>query len=244
MPLMYPIKHVFRNWKLFTALLIGITLAATFCAAIGVKANLSAEQTLDKQIGNVITDISFRADLNQSNLALAYQNITNVPGVKTVDMVAGFSMPISLSSDNYSTSEYTEMESFPNTSRIYDEWQNKPLGGIPENYTYILAGSALAQKVHVGDNITTMIKFPTPKYYNTSTVYVNLTVAGFAELTDKGYMLLTNINGGVVYYGGSGFAPPPIYGGSSSSYQKRHDDCQLGKYAPKTLEQHLRDQHS
>ena len=44
MPLMYPIKHVFRNWKLFTALLIGITLAATFCAAIGVKANLAAEQ--------------------------------------------------------------------------------------------------------------------------------------------------------------------------------------------------------
>ena len=97
MPLLYPIKHVFRNWKLFTALLIGVTLAATFCAAIGVKANLSAEQSLDKQISGVITDISFRADLNQSNLALAYQNITNIPGVKKVDTVASFSMPISSS---------------------------------------------------------------------------------------------------------------------------------------------------
>jgi ABC-type antimicrobial peptide transport system permease subunit len=219
MPLMYPIKRVFRNWKLFTALLIGVTLAATFCAAIGVKANLSAEQSLDKQISSVITDISFRADLNQSNLALAYNNITSIDGVKKVDMVASFSLPVSTSSDNYTTSYYTQMYSFPNSSRIYDEWENKPLDGIPENYTYIVAGSSLAQEVHVGDNITTMIQFPTPKYWNTSTIYVNLTVAGFAELTDTGYSLLTNNNGGIVYFSGSGTAPPPIYGGPSSGYR-------------------------
>jgi ABC-type antimicrobial peptide transport system permease subunit len=219
MPLLYPIKHVFRNWKLFTALLIGVTLAATFCAAIGVKANLSAEQSLDKQISGVITDISFRANLNQSNLALAYQNITSIPGVNEVGAVASFSMPISSSADNYTTSDFMQMASFPNTSRIYEEWENEPFGGIPENYTYILAGSALAQKLQVGDNITTMINFPTPKYWNSSSLFVNLTVAGFAELTDKGYYLLANINGGIIYYGGSGIAPPPIYGGSSTGYR-------------------------
>jgi len=219
MPLLYPVKHVFRNWKLFTALLIGITLAATFCAAIGVKANLSAEQTLDKQISNVITDISFQADLNQSNLVLAYKNITSISGVKKVDYVASFSIPISSSRDNYTTSDYTQMASFPSVSQIYDEWVNRPFGGIPENYTYLLAGSDLAQKLHVGDNITTMINFPTPKYWNTSSSYVNLTVAGFAELTDTGYSLLTNNNGGIIYYGGANFAPPPIYGGPSSGYR-------------------------
>ena len=223
MPLLYPIKHVFRNWKLFTALLIGITLAATFCAAIGVKTNLSAEQSLDKQISGIISDISFTVDLNQSNLPLAYQNITRVAGVKSVDMVASFSMPISMSNNNYTTSDYTQMTSFPNTSRIYNEWENKPFGGIPENYTYIMAGSSLAQKVHVGDNITTMINFPTPKYYNVSAVYVNLTVAGFAELTNTGYSILTNNNGGATYYGGvSNFAPAGtqiIWGGISSNYR-------------------------
>src|SRR5665647_2018256 len=107
MPLMYPIKHVFRNWKLFTALLIGITLAATFCAAIGLKANLSAEQSLDKQIGNVVTDIGFTVDINQSNLALAYKNITKVGGVKNVDTVASFNAPLSESTDNYTCLLYT-----------------------------------------------------------------------------------------------------------------------------------------
>ena len=131
MPLMYPIKHVFRNWKLFTALLIGITLAATFCAAIGVKANLAAEQSLDKQISSVVTDIGFTANLNQSNLALAYNNITRVDGVKDVDTVASFNAPLSESTDNYTTQDYSQIYSFPDSSRIYGEWQNKPLDGIP-----------------------------------------------------------------------------------------------------------------
>ncbi len=191
---MYPIKHVFRNWKLFTALLIGIALAATFFAAIGVKANLAAEQALNKQLSNVLTDMEFNADLNSSNLAFAYQNITGIDGVKRVDMVARFSAPISLSSDNYSSSYYTQMASFPNTSRIYDEWLNKPFEGIAENQTYLIAGTDLANNVAIGDNITTWIQFPTPKYYNTTTIYLNLTIVGFAELTDNGYALVSGNN--------------------------------------------------
>ncbi|MCL4430594.1 MAG: ABC transporter permease [Chloroflexi bacterium] len=205
MPLLYPIKHVFRNWKLFAALLIGVTLAATFCAAIGVKANLSAEQSLDKQLSNVVTDIGFSASLNQSNLALAYNNITSIEGVKKVDMVARFSLPVTVSSDNYSRPIFTQLACFPNTSRIYDEWENKPWGGIPENYTYLIAGTQLAKTVSIGDNITTMIQFPTPKYWNTSTIYVNLTIAGFATLTDTGYSLVTNTGGRYV----SGGVPVP-----------------------------------
>ena len=192
MPLMYPIKHVFRNWKLFTALLIGIALAATFFAGISVKANLAAQQSLDKQLSSVLTDMQFTAPLNSSNLALAYQNITGIHGVKQVDTRAQiYGTPISLPTNNYTSVQYTQMASFPNTSRIYDEWLNKPVGGIPENYTYIIAGSDLASKVAIGDNITTMIQFYTPKYYNTTTIYVNLTVAGFAQLTDKGNALVT-----------------------------------------------------
>ncbi len=212
MPLLYPIKHVFRNWKLFTALLIGITLAATFCAAIGVKANLAAEQTLDKQISNVLTDITFSGSFNQTTLGLAYKNVTSIDGVKSVDYVASFSLPVSTSSDNYSTSYYTQMYSFPNTSRVNDEWINKPYGGIPENYTYIVAGSALAEKVKVGDNITTIVEFYQPKYWNSSYITLNLTVAGFAELTDKGYALISNNGGGIVYYSSSAF--DSVYGGS------------------------------
>ncbi len=204
--LLYPIKHVFRNWKIFIALLIGVTLAAAFFAGIGIKANLAGQQALDKQLSTVLTDLEFQADLNYTNVGQAYQNIVDVQGVKEVNMLARFySTPVSCPSDNYTTVEYAQLASFTNTSRIYDEWTNKPVNGIGVNETYLIIGTQLANSnITVGDNITTLIQFPTPKYYNTTTVYINLTVAGFVELTDKGYSL---VSGGGFYY-----TPPGGYG--------------------------------
>lgn len=196
MPLLYPIKHVYRNWKLFTALLIGITLATTFFAAIGVKANVAAEQAIDNQLSSIRTDMEFTAPLNQTNLPLACENITSVEGVEKVDMVARLnSEPVRSSGDNYTSVWFPQVYSFPNTSMIYDEWINKP-ATIPENYTYLIAGTEMAKNVAIGDNITTVIQFPTPKYYNVSQVYLNLTVAGFATLTEKGYRYLSGYGGG------------------------------------------------
>ncbi|HSV50066.1 MAG TPA: FtsX-like permease family protein, partial [Candidatus Acidoferrales bacterium] len=193
-PLMYPIKHVFRNWKLFTALLIGITLAATFFAGISVKANVAAEDTLTNQLRSVMVDMDSQVTANRTNLPLIYRDITNIEGVKDVNYMATFFSPVKMSSDNYTSYYYPQIISFPSTSRIYDEWAGKPIDGIPTNYTYLIKGSNLADKVKIGDNITTVIDFPTTKYYNTSSIYVNLTVAGFAELTDKGYALASGNN--------------------------------------------------
>jgi len=224
MPLLYPIKHVFRNWKLFAALLIGITLASTFCAAIGVKANVASDESLNKQLDSVLTDIEVQTSLNATDLPLAYQDIKAIDGVKKVDMVTRYDLPISIPGDNYTSYQYTQMACFPNTSRIYDEWVNKPLDAIPENATYLLLGTALAEKVKVGDNITTLIEFPTPKYYNTTTIYINLTVAGFAELTDNGYAYVSgNSGGGVIYYedsfGGNVKVTQASSSGSYSGYR-------------------------
>ena len=60
MSLVYPVKRVFRNWKLFTALLIGIALAATFFACIDVKANIAGEQSLNQQLKSSTPDMEFK----------------------------------------------------------------------------------------------------------------------------------------------------------------------------------------
>ncbi len=192
MPLLYPIKRVSRMWKLFLALLIGVVLASAFFASINIKANLAAEQALEQQLSPILTDIEFSTNLNITNLAYARQNISSIDGVKKVDVVARFySTPIALPIDNYNSTEYMQMACMPNSSRIYDEWVNKPVDGVKENETYLIAGTSLAKRVTVGDNITTMIEFPTPKFDNKTTVYLNLTVAGFADLTDTGYQLIS-----------------------------------------------------
>jgi ABC-type antimicrobial peptide transport system permease subunit len=189
---MYPVKHVFRNWKLFAALLIGVALAATFFAGIGVKVDVAAEQAIDKQLTAVKDDMQISLALNQTNLPMAIGNMSSVEGVQSIDMIARtFRMITFIDANNDTANYWTQMASFPNSSRIYDEWLNKPIEGIPENATYILAGTELANKLSIGDNITVKIDFLQPKYWNYTSFDVNFTVAGFAALTDEGYVYST-----------------------------------------------------
>jgi hypothetical protein len=62
MPLAYAFKHVYRSWKLFLALLIGITLACTFFAGIDIKANTTAKQALDQQLSTIAIDMKANID--------------------------------------------------------------------------------------------------------------------------------------------------------------------------------------
>jgi len=196
MSLMYPVKHVFRNWKLFAALLIGVALAATFFAGIGVKVDVAAEESVDKQLNYIIDDMQLQIALNQTNLPLALGNITNIAGVTSVDMVARTHREIIFTDEdnNVTASFWSSIVSFPDDSRIYDEWVNKPVNGIPENATYILAGTELANSLSVGDNVTVKIDFFQPKYWNSTSFDVNFTIAGFAVLTDEGYVYLSGEN--------------------------------------------------
>jgi ABC-type lipoprotein release transport system permease subunit len=212
MPLMYPIKRVFRNWKLFTALLIGIALASTFFACIDVKANLAAQQSLAQQLKNVNVDMEFSANLNMTDVNQAQSNVSSIDGVKSVDVVYRFNEPIKDLTNNYTA--YPQIASFPENSLIYTDWANKPADGIGENQTWILVGTTLASQVAVGNNITTQMMFPTPKQDNFTTVYMNLTVAGFAELTDTGYSLIS---------GNYFFIPQYSPAGSQQIYNYRQD---------------------
>ena len=200
MPLMYPVKRVFRNWKLFTALLIGIALAATFFACIDVKANLAAKQSLNQQLKNVNPDIEFSANLNLTEVSQAQGNISSIQGVSSVDVVYMFTEPAEDRSSNYTT--YPQIVCFPESSPIYNDWTNKP-AYIGANQTYLIAGTPLAAHASIGDNITTEMMFPTPKQNNWTTIYINFTVAGFADVTSAGYQLMSGNN-----YLISPFSPP------------------------------------
>ena len=185
---MYAVKRVFRNWKLFTALFIGIALAATFFACIDVKANLAAKQSLDQQLKNINPDLDFSVNLNLTEVNQTQTSVSSVNGVKSVDVVYRFDEPAKDLNNNYTT--YPEIACLPDSSSIYDDWTNKP-AYIGDNQTYVLAGTPLAGQVKVGDKIITEMMFPTPKQDNWTTVYINLTIAGFADLTNTGYQLVS-----------------------------------------------------
>jgi len=201
MSLMYPIKHVFRNWKLFTALLIGVTLAATFLAGIAVKTNVAAEQALDMQLNSIVSDMDFNIySLNRTNTQTVMHDVASFSGVKSVDMLVRSYVPLNVTNSNYTCS--VQLLSFPNTSQIYDEWLNKPQDGIPKDSCYIIVGNQLDNTVSIGDIVNVQITFQQPKFDRMRTFEVDLRVAGFVELTDDGYAYVTgNFWPGVIYGG-------------------------------------------
>lgn len=205
MPLLYPVKRVFRSWKLFVALLIGVVLASTFVASIDVRANVIARESLERQLSNVLVDIEFNGRLNFTNFMQARQDILDIDGVKDVEAISRAYLPIFSPSDNYMDPLYLPVVFLPNSSRIYDGWENRPLGGIGENETYVLADTDTADTLAVNDTLMLALEFPTPKYDNTTRVALNLTVAGFAQLSGEAYSIAA----------GSSFYVPPYYVGDA-----------------------------
>ena len=187
MPLFYTIKRISRTWKLFVALLIGVILASSFFAGIYVKANLTAEQALEQQIKDVLIDMEFNNRVNLTNHAQTQQDILSIEGVKDVELLSRSFASMFSSSDNSTAPLNSQIIYLPNSSRVWDGWQNKPPNGIGENETYILADTFLADRVAINDTLQMSLEFPTPKYDNTTTIYLNLTVAGFAPLPDEAY---------------------------------------------------------
>lgn len=191
MLLLYPIKRIFRSWKLFLALLIGIILASTFFAGIDVKTNLAVRQVLDERLNGIYADMEFSSQLNYSQPVAAIPDILSIEGVTDVELFYRSYQPSLLQSDNFTNPEYIQTVGVPNSSSVYDGWLNKPLEGLGENETYILEGTPLADKVKVGDIIQTALQFSTPRIGNRTDVYLNLTVAGFAKISDEAYTLMS-----------------------------------------------------
>src|SRR5213594_898213 len=101
--LSYALKRITRSWKLFAALSLGMTLAATFFGGINVAADTVGRQALDAQLANTPVDIQlhgFFAD-GGTSLASSVQNliskVENIDGVADAESV-GWANPFNDSS--------------------------------------------------------------------------------------------------------------------------------------------------
>ena len=203
MPLLYTIKHVFRSWKLFLALLIGITLASAFFAGIDVKANVTAKEALEQQLSSIYVDMEFNPyQLNSTRLVEVREAVLDVEGVNDSEMIFRSWVPMNLSAEDYPTEPYMlQVVSVTDYSRVYEGWLNKPAEGVGENETYIPENSPLAGKMKTGDIIQLNFSIYDPESGNSTFIPLNLAVKGFAQLDDKAYSIA------------SGYRPwmPPVF---------------------------------
>ncbi|HVO85756.1 MAG TPA: FtsX-like permease family protein [Candidatus Eisenbacteria bacterium] len=183
MPVLYAVTHVFRSWKLFLALLIGITLASTFFAGIDIKANVTAKQALEQDLSHVYVDmVAGLSDKCPEDILNASRDVAGLSGVAGAEVISAFG-GLRGFAVNGTFSGFTTIVGIQNHSRVYDGWLDRP-EEIGENETYVLKDSGLAQRFAVGDIIPINISIYTS---GGSPVFVslNLTVKGFPQLDDK-----------------------------------------------------------
>ena len=199
MPLLYAVKHVVRSWKLFLALLVGIVLASSFFAGIDIKANITAKEALDQEIGQIYADFQIsQYGANSTNLIALRDKILEVNGVLDAEIISRFYWwSITLIGEN-ETTEYLSalISSIDENSHVYDGWLNKPVDGIGENETYVLENSQLGSMAKIGDVIA--INFSIYGMYgDVSFVALNLKVKGLATLNDEAYAIASDYSQGV-----------------------------------------------
>lgn len=187
MPLAYAFKHVFRSWKLFLALLIGITLASTFFAGTDIKANVTAEQALNQKLDEISVDMTARiSSVSTAQILQAREEISSIEGVAETEVISSCFLELRELSNEKEPVYYrgTRIIGIMDNSHIYDGWLNRP-DEIGENETYVLEGSPLASEVNPRDVIPVNFSVYTSYEMLPTVISLNLTVKGFAQLDDK-----------------------------------------------------------
>jgi ABC-type antimicrobial peptide transport system permease subunit len=145
--LSYAIKRISRSWKLFAALALGMTLAATFFGGLNVAADTVGKQALDAQLVNTPVDMNLQPE---SSLPSSYfQNVTN-----GVDRVSGVATAESMGRAYSYNSSYPNIEAIQDNSLLYQHMTlvagRKTLGA---NETLINADSGSAQDFPINQTV-------------------------------------------------------------------------------------------
>ena len=202
--LSYAFKRITRSWKLFAALALGMTLAATFFGGLNIAADTVGKQALDAQLVNTPVDMTLQPGpgLGGTLPASSFQTLVNE--VKQVDGV--------LSAESLGT-VYSSNGSLPGIRAVQDGSQlythfilSKGTETLQANETLINTDSSLASNYVIGSKIT----FGIGTYYNGSrqvTPYnMTLKVVGFVNLDTTAQNTL-GVGNYFRYYGGGTVTP-------------------------------------
>jgi len=205
--LSYALKRITRSRKLFAALALGMTLAATFFGGINVAADTVGKQALDAQLANTPVDMQLRAfsvdggrSLNSSVQGLT-TNVQMIDGVVAAEPVG--------TSNLFNTSNSTTITGIQDISSLY---QHMTLVSGREtlhaNETLINSGSQQAQNFPVNRKVTYTLYTNSSRKYN-----VTLTIVGSVSLDT----VAVNTLGIGYYYQPFPGNPGPVSGTSQAS---------------------------
>ncbi|MDW8040741.1 MAG: FtsX-like permease family protein [Nitrososphaerota archaeon] len=187
----YAVNRVLRSFGLFTALFLGVMLAAAFFAGINVGADTTAKAALMQQLNRIPVDITVYAssNLNSGKWKGAAQTVKQIEGIVGVEVISRATLRETVNK-NYTS---IMVVAISNTSMVYSGLNVvNGKGALGVNETYVWINSKAANKVRLNDTIT--LNFTYYSYHPRGTAeksfaVLNLKVVGFIELNDKAYSI-------------------------------------------------------
>jgi len=202
--LSYTFKRLIRSWRLFTALLLGIVLAATFFAGINIGADTAAKQALEKALSQVLVDFVISTTIykepgrleyhqfSSQNVTEIVQRIKNIDDIKNAEAVSRLYLPTRFSNSNET---YTStVAGITVNSSVFSE-----VSALKENETYVWEGAAHVNNFHVGDVLSFNLTIFTD--VGLFELPLNLKVKGLVRLNNRELAVASG-----QYYGGQ-YAP-------------------------------------
>src|SRR2546422_10531423 len=99
----YAFKRIIRSWKLFAALLLGMTLATTFFGGINIAADTIGKQFVDQQLSTNPVDftlypngpspLSVTSFNNVRSKIISLDGVSHVEAQGTLNDVRNFTLP-------------------------------------------------------------------------------------------------------------------------------------------------------
>lgn len=197
----YVLKRIVRSWKLFAALLLGVTLASTFFAGINVGADTAAKQALDQQLSYVPVDIVVRSGWgwrkSTSTTIWSSANATKIAGiisgseigeVASAEVISRGSWGVQVGNGNKTA--YFRVVGISDSSRVYEGLSvTSGSAALAAYETYVWSDSPEASDLKIGDVLSVNFSVRLGEDYTVppelNWISLNLTVAGFVELDNK-----------------------------------------------------------
>ncbi len=184
----YALKRVVRGYKLSLALTIGVLIATTFFASMIMSADLLSQEAL----ADALEGIDYDAQIKANNITWSLDQFQEVE-----DILSNFTEVQSV--DRYTSFNYLYNNSGPKFNVVGLErdsmiWQSlKHINGtttLGANETYMVVSSVNATLFSIGDEISVPITVLTTESPFITKVTVNLTIAGFVEISENTARLL------------------------------------------------------
>ncbi len=189
----YALKRVARGWRGFIAFFFGITIAATLFSGTLLSADSVGHDMLEQAMDLVPVDLIVADELRniyKYNPMEVEAQILAIPNVVDAEQVIRWSAPINYVThdDPHNATDFT-IAALEEDSTIWRDVFGPDLPLIGFGEVYIERESFHASEIDVGQNITLHIFTyePASLYSSFETFYLNLTVAGFVDVSLESY---------------------------------------------------------